>query len=308
MQHPLTTVGELIADVADKFAAGGLTYGHGTDNPDDEAAWLVFSVAGLAWDADAGVYGQTVDGACRRKIDELAARRIHERRPLAYLLNEAWFAGLKFYVDERVLVPRSPIAELVHERFEPWLDSASVRHILDIGTGSGCIAIAAATAFDEAIVDAVDISRDALDVAAVNVDAHDLASRVRLFESDLFDALTGDEFIERYDLIIANPPYVDADDMHSRDEEFRHEPSLGLASGRDGLDATRRILSEASRFLIDDGILVCEVGNSQPALEAAYPDVPFTWLDFEHGGDGVFLLNKHALEPLCQVTASAKTS
>ena len=308
MQQTETTVGDLIADVADKFAAGGLAYGHGTDNPEDEAAWLVFSVAGLAWDADATVYERRVNAADRARIDKLAARRIHERRPLAYLLNQAWFAGLEFHVDERVLVPRSPIAELIHERFEPWLDSSSVRQVLDIGTGSGCIAIAAAHVFDDARVDAVDISRDALDVAAINVEAHGLATRVRLIESDLFTALSGSEFDGRYDLIIANPPYVDADDMLARDEEFRHEPSLGLASGKDGLDATRRILHEASRFLSDDGILVCEVGNSQPALESAYPDVPFTWLEFEHGGDGVFLLNRHNLEALCQATASAKIS
>ena len=183
-----------------------------------------------------------------------------------------------------------------------------MQQILDIGTGSGCIAIAAAIVFDAASVDAVDISRDALDVAAINVEAHDLGSRVRLIESDLFAALSGAEFAGRYDLIIANPPYVDAEDMLARDEEFRHEPSLGLASGKDGLDATRRILHEASRFLSDDGILVCEVGNSQAALESSYPDVPFTWLAFEHGGDGVFMLNRHNLEELCQATASAKTS
>ena len=304
MQQTNTTVGDLIADVADKFAAGDLTFGHGTDNAEDEAAWLVFSVAGLSWDSGADVYTETVCDADIQRIKELAARRIHERRPLAYLLNEAWFAGCKFYVDERVLVPRSPIAELIHERFEPWIDPDAVHRILDLGTGSGCIAIAAAMAFEDAAVDAVDISGDALAVAATNVEAYELGSRVTPIESDLFDGL-GDK---RYDLIIANPPYVDADDMMSRAEEFRHEPSLGLASGKDGLDATRRILLEASRFLNDDGILVCEVGNSQPALEMAYPDVPFIWLNFEHGGEGVFLLNKHNLEELCQATASDKIS
>ena len=304
MQQTITTVGDLIADVADKFAAGGLTYGHGTDNAEDEAAWLVFSVAGLSWGSGADVYSETVSDSDIQRINALAARRVHERRPLAYLLNEAWFAGLRFYVDERVLVPRSPIAELIHERFEPWVDPDSVHRILDLGTGSGCIAIAAAMAFEDAAVDAVDISADALAVAAINIEAHALGSRVTPIESDLFDGL-GDR---RYDLIIANPPYVDAEDMTSRAEEFRHEPSLGLASGKDGLDATRRILQQASRFLNDDGILVCEVGNSQPALEAAYPDVPFIWLTFEHGGAGVFLLNKHNLEELCQATASDKIS
>ncbi|MDJ0917550.1 MAG: 50S ribosomal protein L3 N(5)-glutamine methyltransferase [Woeseiaceae bacterium] len=304
MQAATTTVGDLIADVADKFAAADLTYGHGTDNAGDEAAWLVFSVVGLSWDAGPAVYREAVSEPERARVEALASRRVHEHRPLAYLLNEAWFAGLKFYVDERVLVPRSPIAELIHEQFQPWVDPDGIHRILDLGTGSGCIAIAAAVAFDDAMVDAVDISADALAVAAINVDTHSLGARVNLLESDLFESLGR----RRYDLIVANPPYVDADDMMSRAEEFRHEPSLGLASGKDGLDATRRILQQASRFLNDDGILVCEVGNSQPALEAAYPDVPFIWLTFEHGGAGVFLLNKHNLEELCQATASDKTS
>lgn len=308
MQPNAITVNDLIADVADKFAAGGLSYGHGTDNAEDEAAWLVFSVAGISWDSAASVYENTVSSADLQQINKLAARRVHERRPLAYLLNEAWFAGLKFYVDERVLVPRSPIAELIHERFEPWVEPDSVRRILDLGTGSGCIAIAAAMAFEDAAVDAVDISGDALEVAAINIDAHDLGARVTPIESDLFDGIGKSSAENRYDLIIANPPYVDAQDMIGRDEEFRHEPSLGLASGKDGLDATRRILHEASRFLNHDGILVCEVGNSQPALDAAYPDAPFIWLTFENGGEGVFLLNKHNLEELCQATASDKIS
>ena len=288
------TAGQLIEAVAARFRTAGLCYGHGTDNPDDEAAWLVFSALGLSFDADASVYDTAASGEDCERVDALARRRVEERLPLAYLLNEAWFAGLPFYVDERVLVPRSPIAELVAQQFAPWLDAECVTRVLDMGTGSGCIAIATAIAFPDAHVDAVDVSADALDVARINVERHGLASRVRLVESDLFHALD----TERYQLIVTNPPYVDASDMQDRPDEFRHEPELGLASGGDGLDATREILKQSSRFLDDGGILVGEVGNSWPALEAAFPELPFTWLEFEHGGEGVFLLNKTDLEDL----------
>lgn len=294
----------LIAEISDGFAAAGLCYGHGTDNPEDEAAWLVFSVTGISWDEGQEVYARPVAPEHAARIRKLAARRINERRPMAYLLNEAWFAGLNFYVDERVLVPRSPFAELIAEQFAPFIRPDAVKNILDLGTGSGCIAIAAAHAFENARVDAVDISADALEVAAINVEKHAVGGRVSLVQSDLFRELGG----RQYDLILANPPYVDEQDMLDRDEEFRHEPKLGLASGRDGLDATRTILAEASRFLRDGGILFCEVGNSQAALDAAFPDAPFVWLAFEHGGDGVFMLSKTELEDLCQATALEKTS
>lgn len=293
MPSPIT-VGPLIDAIADRFRVAGLVYGHGTDNADDEAAWLVFSVAGLSFDDDASVYRRELDAASLARINALADARIEQRKPLAYLLHEAWFMGLEFYVDERVLVPRSPLAELLADQLQPWLEPDAVGRILDIGTGSGCIAIAAALVFPAAAVDAVDISADALDVARINVERHAVGDRVRLLQSDLFAAL--DE--ERYQLILANPPYVDAEDMAARSEEFRHEPALGLESGRDGLDATRKILAQASRFLDENGILVCEVGNSRPALEDAFPKTPFTWLEFAHGGDGVFLLTKSELEAL----------
>lgn len=287
-------VEQLIRDVASRFEDAQLDYGHGTDNPLDEAAWLVFSELQLAHADAEAVYSRAVSEAEEQAIAELATRRIEERVPLAYLLHEAWFAGHRFFVDERVLVPRSPFAELIHERFEPWLVAAEVRRIVDLGTGSGCIAIALAHAFPDATVDAVDISADALEVAAINVQAHGLKDRVTLVQSDFFANLKD----VQYDLMVSNPPYVDKEDMEARPAEFLHEPELGLEAGADGLDSVKLILHHARDYLSERGILVCEVGNSQAALEKHYPQLAFMWLEFEHGGSGVFLLTRNQLEDL----------
>ncbi len=285
-------VEDLIRTIAERFEEAELSYGHGTDNPLDEAAWLVFAKLELSHDDAPSIYEAIVEDEQAKVVFDLATRRISERVPLAYLINQAFFAGHEFFVDERVLVPRSPFAELIQSQFSPWIAPGSVRRAADLGCGSGCIAIAIAHAFADATVDAVDISSDALDVAAINIERHGLADRVAAVQSDFFSSLEG----RRYDLIVSNPPYVDRQDMESMPSEYHHEPVLGLAAGDDGLESVHKILQDASRFLTDNGILVCEVGNSQEALEAAYPNAAFVWLEFAEGGAGVFLLTKDDLQ------------
>jgi len=269
-----------------------LYFGHGTDNALDEATGLVLYALHLPPDMPGHFMESTLMEGEKKDILALFERRVKERMPMAYLTQEAWFAGHEFYVDERVLVPRSPLAELINSQFEPWVESDKLISILDLCTGSGCIAIACAYALPDADVDAVDISQDALDVAGINVRQHHMNDQVELIQSDLFKGLTG----RKYDLIITNPPYVDAEEMINLPEEFRQEPALGLASGQDGLDAIRVILKQAASFLNPDGLLIAEVGASEAALQAAYPEFPFMWFSFEQGGSGVFMLTREQLD------------
>jgi ribosomal protein L3 glutamine methyltransferase len=286
----LLTIRDFLRWGASEFIAAKLFYGHGTDNPWDEAEQLVLHAIHLSPPLDEEWLDAKLTLSERKKIVANLARRIQDRAPAAYITGQAWFAGLPFIVDERVLVPRSPIGELIEKRFEPWLINEPLQ-ILDLCTGSGCIGIACAYAFPDAYVQLSDISFDALAVAEENIQQHDLCERVFAMQSDLFGNLQGQVF----DLIVSNPPYVDAEDMASLPEEYHAEPELGLASGSDGLDFTHRLLAEAADYLSEQGVLLVEVGNSWPALEVAYPELPFTWIEFERGGHGVFVLGAEDL-------------
>ena len=274
------------------FAAADLHYGHGTDNADDEAAWLVLHVLGEPLDGSFADWERPVTPEQARRIEALARQRCTTRKPLAYLTGSAYFAGLEFAVDERVLVPRSPIAELIHDGFRPWVDADRPLRVLDLCTGSGCIAVATAVRLPRARVVASDVSAPALEVAAANAHRHGVEERVECVRSNLFEALAG----RRFDLIVANPPYVPAAGLDALPAEYLAEPGLGLASGADGLDATLHILLDAPRHLGEDGVLICEVGESEERLAALLPQLPFLWLEFEHGGSGVFLLTRAELE------------
>jgi ribosomal protein L3 glutamine methyltransferase len=285
------SVGAAIERCARALRAARVYFGHGTTEARDEAAELVFFVAGLAHELGPDAYDRPLNVRQVARIKELLRRRIAERVPLPYLTHRAFFAGLELYVDERVLVPRSPIAELVLQRFAPWV-GGRVRRVLDIGTGSGAIALACAKVFPRAQVDAADISVAALQVCRRNVRRLGLAKRVSVLRSDYFSAVAG----RRYDIIVSNPPYVGRAEMRTLPPEYRHEPRLGLASGVDGLDSVRAIFAAARTHLEDEGILVVEVGNSEAALLQAFPRLPFIWPPIAMGGGGVFVLNARDLD------------
>ncbi len=268
-----------------------LAYAHGTDNAMDEAAWLVLEAAGQS-PVEKPDYRRKLSADERSRALKFLQRRALQREPAAYITGRTWFAGLEFLSDERALVPRSPLAEPLMQGFSRFISPGGVRRVLDLCTGGGCIAIACAYAFSHARIDAVDISAEALALAECNIEKHAMQKRVELIQGDLFEGI---EAAQQYDLIISNPPYVDQQDMSALSDEFKKEPRLGLAAGRDGLDIVRRILLQAADYLAPAGLLVCEVGNSAPALEAAFPELRFEWLEFARGGDGVFLLGRDDL-------------
>ncbi len=286
----LLTLRDFMRWGASRFREAGLDFGHGTASAIDEAVYLALHAVHLPPNTHASWFDTRLVQKEKRQIISLFERRIGERIPAAYITHEAWFAGLDFYVDERVLIPRSPLAELIEQGFEPWVDATRIRRILDLGTGSGCIGIACAYAFPEASVDLADISPDALAVAEINLDRHKLRGRVRTIETDLFANIEGE-----YDLIVSNPPYVDREDMACLTPEFAHEPPLGLEAGEDGLDVVLPLLKGARDHLAPEGVLVVEVGNSEAALSRRLPNCPLTWIEFEHGGHGVFTLNREQL-------------
>lgn len=292
MPTQISTIQDFISWGEKILEDAGLFYGHGTENALDEAAFLILHTLHLPCDLPSERFKDELTESEKKEVVEILERRISERKPASYLTNEAWFSGLSFYVDERVLVPRSPIAELIEEKFSPWINSNRVERVLDLCTGSGCIAIATAYAFPEALVDAVDLSEDALQVARINIKRHAMEQRVVPVQSDLFSGLIG----QQYDIIVSNPPYVSRDELKQLPPEYTHEPEFGLVSGIDGLDAVVKILQQASGFLKPDGILVVEVGNTESIMEERFPTLPFTWLEFERGGHGVFLLTKEQLK------------
>jgi ribosomal protein L3 glutamine methyltransferase len=287
----LKTITDFVRWGASRFAEAGLHYGHGTDNPVDEALVLVRHALHLGHDLPREFYAARLTDAEKRAVVELLERRITERVPAPYLTGEAWFAGLPFCVDRRVLIPRSPFAELIDNGFEPWLDPGRLERVLDLCTGSGCIAIACGLAFPAAEVDAVELSPEALEVARRNVARHAVEDRVVLLEGDLWAPVSG----RRYDLIVSNPPYVSDAAMAALPPEYAHEPELGLRSGAEGLDVVARILSAAGEHLRPGGVLVVEVGEAAEAVARAWPELPFTWLEFARGGGGMFLLTAEEL-------------
>lgn len=286
----LCTIADFLRWGMSRFNEADLYYGHGTDNAWDESVSITLFALHLPDNLDDHIMTTRLTKSEKLAVIQLMLRRIDERIPAAYLTNLAYFNGLPFYVDERVLVPRSPIGELIEQKFSQQLSKPATR-ILDLCTGSGCIAIACAYAFPDATIDALDLSDDALDVAALNIHNHELNEQVIPIKSDIFSGVAG----EKYDLIVTNPPYVDVEDIGDMPDEFHHEPEMGLGCGDDGLDIVRTILAQASDHLTDNGVLICEVGNSMLHVQQVYPEVAFEWLEFCHGGFGVFKLTQQQL-------------
>jgi ribosomal protein L3 glutamine methyltransferase len=287
----LNTLSDFVRWGASRFNEAKLFFGHGTDNALDEAVVLVLHALHLPYNFPQSLWNTQLTYPEKRTVFNLLQRRIQERMPTPYLTQEAWFANLQFFVDQRVLIPRSPLGELIQHHFAPWIITEKTTRVLDLCTGSGCIAIATALVLPEAEVDAVDISSDALAVAQQNVENYGLEHRLHLVHSNLFENLVG----SHYDLILSNPPYADAYEMEHMPPEYQHEPRLGLEAGEDGLLLVKQILREAPAHLTPHGVLIVEVGASQDTLVDLYPEVPFTWLEFEHGGEGVFLLTMEQL-------------
>ncbi len=288
----LKTLRDCLRFSVSRFSEAELSFGHGSESAFDEASYLILHTLHLPLDQLEPFLDARLTQSEIYDVLDIIERRTEQRIPAAYLTNQAWLGDLSFYVDERVIVPRSFIAELLREQLFPWIESQDgVVSVLDMCTGSGCLAILAAHAFPFAAIDATDISPDALDVAQYNITDYGLDDRIDLIESDLFAGIKG----KRYDLIISNPPYVDAKTVEAFPQEYKHEPELALGSGQDGLDATRIILDNAAQHLTENGILIVEIGHNRDALEAAYPTLPFTWLDVSAGDEFVFMLHRNDL-------------
>jgi ribosomal protein L3 glutamine methyltransferase len=288
----LSTIRDFIRWGSSEFNRRELTFGHGFATAFDEAKYLILHLLVLPPDWPDDYLDCVLTDRERGQVIEILRQRVNSRQPAAYITRESWFCGLKFYVDERVLVPRSPIAELIGNHFEPWIDSSRVHRILDLCTGSGCIAIASQYMFEEAEVSASDISLDALEVARINCREHDLGDQLTLYESDLFENIPA----QKFDVIVSNPPYVDAEDMAALSEEYQFEPGIGLAAGDDGLVMVDRILCDAGDYHSDQGVLFIEVGNSQSVMIDKYGFLPMTWIDFEYGGSGVCCIHQPDLK------------
>ena len=288
----LQTIRDWLRYAVSQFEASDIFYGHGTDNAYDEAVWLIMSALHLPMDTLNNFLDARLTASERSKLASFIDQRITQHTPTAYLLKEAWLQGLKFYVDERVLIPRSFIAELLNTDLSPWVEFPEmIESAADICTGSGCLGVLLASVFPNAAVDVIDISQDAIDVANINIANYGLDAQVTAIKSDMFNALTG----KKYDIIISNPPYVDAPSMAALPAEYQNEPQLALGSGIAGLDHTHTILREAANYLNDDGILIVEIGHNRDALEAAYPNIIFNWLEVSSGTEFVFLLTKSQL-------------